>query len=71
MTGNSKVTFNEFVIGISPKSKSVRFEDPPKIVTYSPRKEAVSETQPPKFDETIYRHSKSISGEQKKVKSKS
>lgn len=53
ITKDSKVTFNEFSIALAPFLKAPKIDDIPSIKTYSPRRTAIAETLPPKFNESI------------------
>jgi hypothetical protein len=47
----NKITFNEFALGLTPSLRPPKIEDLPRIISYSPRKEALSKA--PKFNEII------------------
>ncbi|CAI2383447.1 unnamed protein product [Moneuplotes crassus] len=64
-TGNEKVTFNEFIISLTPTTRAPRVEDIPEIISYSPRKAALEDSLPPKFNESYTTKKKSL-----KLKSK-
>ena len=52
LNGNGKVTFNEFALALSPSTRAPKIEDIPEIVSYSPRKTAMNENLPPRFDDS-------------------
>ena len=47
LTGDGKISFNEFVEVISPSFVKPEYIKPPKIQTYSPRKSAIKEQSSP------------------------
>jgi len=59
-TGDEKITFNEFVVALTPISRAPKIEDVPDIINYSPRRTALDDSLAPKFDESgIATHRKS------------
>jgi len=40
-TGDSKITFNEFALMLTPTLRPPKIEDLPRIMSYSPRKEVI------------------------------
>jgi len=52
-TGDWKISFNEFVLALTPTTRAPRIEDMPEIISYSPRKAALEDSLPPKFDDSL------------------
>lgn len=60
LTKDSKVTFNEFSIALAPFSKAPKINDITNIKSYSPRRTAIAETLPPKFNESLLKTDRNL-----------